>query len=163
MEWVAISFSRGSSQSRDQTWVSHIVGRCFGLNGTKLPPPSPMFFQVFGGILSSTQILDVKSPLRLSSRYSLSLYDPVAPFTTCSRYCKLSTHCQLVFPSSIMHAVKWNTGFSSFLWGFKGGHVTEFWVIRPNVKLEFLESFCFPDKRTVEGTGFFLLLHAWNL
>ena len=27
--WVAISFSRGSVQPRDQTWVSHIVGRCF--------------------------------------------------------------------------------------------------------------------------------------
>ena len=29
LEWVAISFSRGSSQPRDQTWVFHIVGRCF--------------------------------------------------------------------------------------------------------------------------------------
>ena len=29
LEWVAISFSRGSSRPRDQTWVSHIVGRCF--------------------------------------------------------------------------------------------------------------------------------------
>ena len=29
LEWVAISFSRGSSQPRDRTQVSHIVGRCF--------------------------------------------------------------------------------------------------------------------------------------
>ena len=29
LEWVAISFSRGSSQPSDQTQVSHIVGRCF--------------------------------------------------------------------------------------------------------------------------------------
>ena len=29
LEWAAISFSRGSSQPRDRTWVSHIVGRCF--------------------------------------------------------------------------------------------------------------------------------------
>ena len=29
LEWVAISFSRGSFQARDQTWVSRIVGRCF--------------------------------------------------------------------------------------------------------------------------------------
>ena len=29
LEWGAISFSRGSSQSRDQTRVSRIVGRCF--------------------------------------------------------------------------------------------------------------------------------------
>ena len=29
LEWVAIPFSRGSSQPRDQTWVSCIVGRHF--------------------------------------------------------------------------------------------------------------------------------------
>ena len=29
LEWVAISFSRGSSQSRDQNQVSHVAGRCF--------------------------------------------------------------------------------------------------------------------------------------
>ena len=28
-EWVAISFSRGSSQPRDQTQVSHIAGEFF--------------------------------------------------------------------------------------------------------------------------------------
>ena len=31
LDWVAISFSRGSSQPRDRTWVSRIVGRCFML------------------------------------------------------------------------------------------------------------------------------------
>ena len=29
LEWVAISFCRGSFWPRDQTWVSHIVGRRF--------------------------------------------------------------------------------------------------------------------------------------
>ena len=29
LEWAAISFSRGSSQPRDWTWVSRIAGRCF--------------------------------------------------------------------------------------------------------------------------------------
>ena len=29
LEWIAISSSRGSSQPRDQTWVSQIVDRCF--------------------------------------------------------------------------------------------------------------------------------------
>ena len=29
--WVAVSVSRGSSQSRDQTEVSRIAGRCFNL------------------------------------------------------------------------------------------------------------------------------------
>ena len=31
LEWVAICFSRGSSQPRDRIWVSHIGGRCFNL------------------------------------------------------------------------------------------------------------------------------------
>ena len=34
LEWVAISFSRGSSQPRDWTRVSHIPGRCFNLWAT---------------------------------------------------------------------------------------------------------------------------------
>ena len=29
LEWVAISFSRGSSQPKDQIWVSSIAGRFF--------------------------------------------------------------------------------------------------------------------------------------
>ena len=29
LEWVAFPFSRGSSQPRDQTQVSHIAGRLF--------------------------------------------------------------------------------------------------------------------------------------
>ena len=35
LEWVAISFSRGSSQPRDWTWVSCIVGRCFSIWATR--------------------------------------------------------------------------------------------------------------------------------
>ena len=31
LEWDTISFSRGSSQPRDQNQVSHIAGRCFNL------------------------------------------------------------------------------------------------------------------------------------
>ena len=31
LEWVAISFSRGSSQPRDRSQVSRIAGRCFNL------------------------------------------------------------------------------------------------------------------------------------
>ena len=34
LEWVAISFSRGSSWPRDRTWVSRIVGGCFILWAT---------------------------------------------------------------------------------------------------------------------------------
>ena len=35
LEWVAIPFSRASSRPRDQTQVSHIVGRCFTLWATR--------------------------------------------------------------------------------------------------------------------------------
>ena len=35
LEWVVISFSRGSSQPRDWTWVSHIAGRCFTVWATR--------------------------------------------------------------------------------------------------------------------------------
>ena len=35
LEWGAIAFSRGSSQPRDQTWVSRIIGRCFTIWATR--------------------------------------------------------------------------------------------------------------------------------
>ena len=35
LEWVAISFSRGSSQPRDPTWISHTVGRRFTVWATR--------------------------------------------------------------------------------------------------------------------------------
>ena len=38
LEWFAISLSRGSSQPRDRTQVSHIAGRCFTLWATREAP-----------------------------------------------------------------------------------------------------------------------------
>ena len=35
LEWVAVSFSRGSSQRKDQTWVSRVVGRLFTVWATR--------------------------------------------------------------------------------------------------------------------------------
>ena len=35
LEWVAIPFSRGSSQPRDRTWVSCLVGRFFAIWATR--------------------------------------------------------------------------------------------------------------------------------
>ena len=35
LQWVAIFFSRGSSQPRDQTWVSWIAGRFFTIWATR--------------------------------------------------------------------------------------------------------------------------------
>ena len=48
LEWVAIPFSRGSSQTRDWTWVSHIVGSCFTIWATRevnVPLVSPIFLK----------------------------------------------------------------------------------------------------------------------
>ena len=39
LEWVAISFSIGSSWPRDRTWVSHIAGRCFTVWATRKVNP----------------------------------------------------------------------------------------------------------------------------
>ena len=38
LEWIAISFSRGSSQPRDQTQVSCIAGGCFTIRATREAP-----------------------------------------------------------------------------------------------------------------------------
>ena len=38
LEWVAISFSRGSSQAKDRSRVSRIEGRCFTVWATRLIP-----------------------------------------------------------------------------------------------------------------------------
>jgi len=38
LEWIAIPFSRGSSWSRDGTWVSHIAGRFFTTWATREAP-----------------------------------------------------------------------------------------------------------------------------
>ena len=35
LEWIAIPFSRGSSQPKDWTWVSHIAGRFFAIWATR--------------------------------------------------------------------------------------------------------------------------------
>ena len=41
LEWVAISFSRGSSRPRDRTWVSRISGRRFNLWATREAEKTP--------------------------------------------------------------------------------------------------------------------------
>ena len=41
LEWVGISFSRGSSWTRDQIWVSSIASRFFTTESPGKPPPTP--------------------------------------------------------------------------------------------------------------------------
>ena len=55
LEWVAMSFFRGSSQSRNQTWVSCIDGRFFTVWATKEAsdiPPKCTFLLGFEETLS---------------------------------------------------------------------------------------------------------------
>ena len=48
LEWRVFPFSRGSSQTRDWTWVSHIVGSCLTIWATRevnVPLVSPIFLK----------------------------------------------------------------------------------------------------------------------
>ena len=60
LEWVAISFSRGSSWPRDWTWVSHIAGRCFTLWATREAP-------YLSAITNNTSNMDLQISLSLVS------------------------------------------------------------------------------------------------
>ena len=46
LEWVVIPFSRGSYQSRDGTWVSHIASRFFTIWTTREPQKCKMYHQL---------------------------------------------------------------------------------------------------------------------
>ena len=59
MKWVAIPFSKGSSQPRDQTQVSHIAGRFFTLWATKKPPWSIYIWRI-GLVCFHRKILNVE-------------------------------------------------------------------------------------------------------
>ena len=53
LEWVAIPFSRGSSQFKDQTWVSCIVGRFF----TSEPPGKPIINSIYAFIKTHSKTI----------------------------------------------------------------------------------------------------------
>ena len=56
LEWVAISFSRGSSQLRDRTGVSHIPGRHFNLSHQGSPLEKKKFFFSFSFATALIQV-----------------------------------------------------------------------------------------------------------
>ena len=75
LEWVAFPFSRGSSQPRDQTQVSHVAGRFFTRWATReaqeywseYPIPSPVDFPDHPGIKPGSPAFQVDSlPTQLS-------------------------------------------------------------------------------------------------
>ena len=50
LEWVAVSFCRGSSQPRNQTWVSYIAGRLFTNWATKEAHEMMDWFKIGKGV-----------------------------------------------------------------------------------------------------------------
>ena len=78
LEWVAISFSRGSSQPKDRTWVSHIVGRRFTVWATRrvssyglLPWGITLYYTPLRGYILIVHQLDLTSGLVLIGQWSV--------------------------------------------------------------------------------------------
>ena len=55
LEWIAISFSRGSSQPRNWTWVSRTAGRRFTVWATREAPSTQYLTIIIYGMLASFQ------------------------------------------------------------------------------------------------------------
>ena len=71
LEWVAFPFSRGSSQPRDQTQVSHIAGRFF----TSWPPGKPQMRISVSSIQSLRHVRLFVTPWNAARQASLSITD----------------------------------------------------------------------------------------
>ena len=82
LEWVAISFSRGSSQPRDRTWVSHIVGRRFTIWATR--EVSFPTFLTFLGFLTNMQPLMYSELISFAKVFSTFFTLVDFPTRTCS-------------------------------------------------------------------------------
>ena len=80
LEWVAISFSRGSSRPRDQTWVSCIAGRRFTTEPPGKPKVEPASCQLLAPHQWLTTAYHVKYVLfHLHVSYHLSDHHPWLP------------------------------------------------------------------------------------
>ena len=105
LEWIAISFPRGSSQTREWTWISHIVDRCFTLWATRevLREPWLQLFLLRSATFSSL-IWDLTSDLACSEIGSIlwCFYDvPMILQEVRSLSQKINVSC---FPSTSLHS-----------------------------------------------------------
>ena len=66
LEWVAISFSGGTSQPRDQTWVSHIPGKRLSSE----PPGKPLSQSITQLSLNSVLEIIQQQYIRLEDSFS---------------------------------------------------------------------------------------------
>ena len=105
LEWVAFPFSRGSSQPRDQTQVSHIAGRIFTVWATREAHVTDSVSSVQS--LSHVQLF--VTPWTAAHQASLSITNS----GVYSNSCPLSRWCHPTISSSVIP-------FSSCLQSFPG-------------------------------------------
>ena len=77
LEWVAISFSRGSSRPRDRTQVSRIVGRCFTIWATREVYYAITHLQInLAALIQLNDVLETVLIPVFGNRNSFSLFPP---------------------------------------------------------------------------------------
>ena len=74
LEWIAISFSRGSSQPRDWTRVSHVVGRRFTVWATREVKQESWDWGQFLGMVRTDSMLE--RCLKLTAQRGARTHDP---------------------------------------------------------------------------------------
>ena len=87
MQWVVISFSRGSSRPRDRTWVSCIAGRFF-TNWATREAPSVLLLFSHSVVSDSCDPMDCSIPgfpvllclLGIAQTHAYWIYDAIQPF-----------------------------------------------------------------------------------
>ena len=121
LEWVAISFSRGSSWLRDRTWIFHIAGRFFTFWATGEALSLTVYVQsrvTFGSVLGEIRVSIEKCMLLmllLSSCDQLSVLAP-AWRHPCWWDCKNPGCCQGSFLNGVNVPVcNWRLPFLGFL------------------------------------------------
>ena len=74
LEWVAISFSRGSSPPRDWTWVSYIVGRHFTLWATREVPSFSLCSPIYPSLLFFVFMFFLKTLSSIVEKLFIHIY-----------------------------------------------------------------------------------------
>ena len=145
LQWVAISFSRGSSQPRDWTLVSHIVGRRFTASTTREVLIMLRHIYIYPQIYISTHIVS-----------SISIFVE-------SCYHKWMLICQMLF----LHLWRWLYDFySSFCcdvshWLICGKIPLDLFSVLLNLVCKhFVEDFCIYVHQEYWAVSFLLVSHS---
>ena len=96
MQWVAISFSRGSSQPRDRTQVSCIAGRCFTVWVTREA----------AGI--KNRLVDSGREREGGPRWESSIETYTLPYVKLDRQWKFALWCRELKPGALWEPLGWD-------------------------------------------------------